>query len=96
MTNQYVLLALRLHSPLSRCPFSLPTSLHQTDCLPLCRPDRDPLPDVADAKLALAEALGKMAAAQPGRVPQLVQAALPAEQQQKLAGYCQAAGVAIA
>ncbi|KAI3438113.1 hypothetical protein D9Q98_000554 [Chlorella vulgaris] len=60
------------------------------------KPDRDPLPDVADAKLALAEALGKMAAAQPGRVPQLVQAALPAEQQQKLAGYCQAAGVAIA
>jgi hypothetical protein len=37
-----------------------------------------------------------MSAVQPGRVPQLAQAALLPEQQQKLAGYCQAAGVAIA
>lgn len=43
----------------------------------------------------MAQALGKMAAGQPGRVPQLVAAALSPEQQQKLAGYCQAAGVAI-
>ena len=49
-----------------------------------------------DARAALAQALGQMAAAQPGRVPQLVQAALSPEQQQKLAGYCQAAGVTIA
>ena len=61
-----------------------------------CRPERDPLPDVQDAKLEVARALGKMSAAQPGHVPQLAQAALSPEQQQKLAGYCQAAGVAIA
>lgn len=60
------------------------------------RPERDPLPDVKDAKLAVAQALGRMAAAQPGRVPQLVAAALSPEQQQALAGYCQAAGVTIA
>jgi hypothetical protein len=51
---------------------------------------------VADAKLELAAALGKLAAGQPGRVPQLVQAALSPEQQQKVAAYCAAAGVAIA
>lgn len=60
------------------------------------RPERDPLPDVKDAKVALAQALGRMAAAQPGRVPQLVAAALSPEQQQALAGYCAAAGVTIA
>lgn len=60
------------------------------------RPERDPLPDVKDAKVAVAQALGRMAAAQPGRVPQLVAAALSPEQQQALAGYCQAAGVTIA
>lgn len=60
------------------------------------RPERDPLPEVADAKLELAAALGKLAAGQPGRVPQLVQAALSPEQQQKVAAYCAAAGVAIA
>lgn len=49
-----------------------------------------------DAKQELAQALGRMAAAQPGRVPQLVQAALSPEQQQQLAGYCAAAGVTIA
>lgn len=61
-----------------------------------CRPDLDPLPDVEDPRAALAQALGTLAAAQPGRVPQLVAAALSPEQQQKLAGYCAAAGVAIA
>lgn len=70
----------------------LPSANHP----PTTRPERDPLPDVQDARAAVAQALGKMAAAQPGRVPQLVQASLSAEQQQKLAGYCQAAGVAIA
>lgn len=60
------------------------------------RPERDPLPDVKDAKVAVAQALGRMAATQPGRVPQLVAAALSPEQQQALAGYCAAAGVTIA
>ena len=60
-----------------------------------CRPERDLLPDVKDAKAAVAQALGKLAAAHPGRVPQLVAAALTPEQQQALAGYCAAAGVAI-
>ncbi|KAL4452248.1 hypothetical protein ABPG75_007910 [Micractinium tetrahymenae] len=60
------------------------------------RPDQDPLPEVKDARAALVQALGSLAAAQPGRVPQLVTAALSPEQQQKLAGYCAAAGVTIA
>ncbi len=46
--------------------------------------------------MELAAALGKLSAAQPGRALQLVQGALPLEQQQKVAAYCQAAGVAIA
>ena len=69
-----------------------------TPCPPpfRCRPERDPLLEVQDAKLEVARALGQMSAAQPGRVPQLAQAAMSPELQQKLAGYCQAAGVAIA
>ena len=56
----------------------------------------DPLPDVKSGQAALAQALGKLSAAQPGRVPQLVGAALSPELQQTLAGYCAAAGVSIA
>ena len=59
------------------------------------RPERDPLPGVPDGRTALAAELGKLAAAQPGRVPQLVAAACSPEQQQKLAQWCQAAGVRI-
>lgn len=73
-----------------------PTLLCPTLLCPCRRPERDPLPDVKDAKVAVAQALGRMAAAQPGRVPQLVAAALAPEQQQALAGYCQNAGVTIA
>ncbi|PSC72253.1 Exportin-2 [Micractinium conductrix] len=60
------------------------------------KPEVDPLPDVKSGQAALAQALGKLSAAQPGRVPQLVGAALSPELQQTLAGYCAAAGVSIA
>ena len=56
----------------------------------------DPLSDVSDARLAVAASLGRLSAAAPGRVPQLVSAALTPEQQQKLAQYCQSAGISIA
>lgn len=48
-----------------------------------------------DAKHYLAATLVAYAAAQPGRVPALIQAHVPPEAQQQLQGYLQAAGVAL-
>ena len=78
----------------STCPLAPTPHPPHTHAHP--RPERDVLPDVPDARSFLARALAKYSAAQPGRVPQALQAALTPEQQQQLAAWCQAAGVSIA
>ena len=54
------------------------------------------MPDVPDAKADLAARLGALAASAPGRLPRLVAAHVPTEQQQLLASIMLAAGVSIA
>lgn len=55
----------------------------------------DPFPHVADARSFLVQSLGKMAAAQPGQLPQLI-SKLTILPQQILNKYCAQAGVQIA
>ena len=58
--------------------------------------ERDVLPEVPDAKADLATRLGALAASAPGKLPQLIAAHVPTEQQQLLASIVQAAGINLA
>ena len=58
--------------------------------------ERDALPEVQDAKADLAARLAALAASAPGRLPRLIAAHVPAEQQQLLAALALAAGISIA
>jgi hypothetical protein len=60
-----------------------------------CRPERDPLPDVKDAKAYLACTLARYSQQHPGKVPALIQAHMPPEAQQKVQALLQAAGVGL-
>ena len=53
------------------------------------------LPEVQDARAFFTQTRAKYSAAQPGRVPQAVQAVLMPEQQQQLAAWLHAAGVSV-
>ena len=59
------------------------------------RPERDPLPEVPDAKKFLAQQLAVAASRQPGQLPGRISAALPPEGQAALQGLLQSAGVTL-
>lgn len=60
------------------------------------KPDVDPLPAVQDAPKFLAQQLAAAAAAQPGKLPQLIATTMPAETQAQLQALLQSAGATLA